>query len=44
MSHLVAHRRLVLCAIAGAIVGAVWSGPGADSVLQRALIGWNVLV
>jgi uncharacterized membrane protein len=44
VSHLVAHRRLVLCAIAGAIAGAVWSGPGADSVIQRALIGWNVLV
>ena len=44
VSHLMAHRRLVACALAGAIVGAVWAGPGADSLVQRALIGWNVLV
>jgi uncharacterized membrane protein len=39
-----AHRRLVLCAVAGLAVAAAWTGPGADSGVQRALIGWNVLV
>ncbi len=43
-SRLVAHRRLVACAIAGAVVGALWSGPGAETAVQRALVGWNVLV
>jgi len=41
-ARLLAHRRLVLCAIAGALVGFLW--PGIDSALARALIGWNVLV
>jgi uncharacterized membrane protein len=44
VSHLMAHRRLVLCAAAGLVVAAVWQGPGADSLTQRTLIGWNVLV
>ena len=40
--RLLAHRRLLLCAIAGAAVGLFW--PGIDSGLARALVGWNVLV
>jgi uncharacterized membrane protein len=40
--HLLAHRRLLLCAIAGALVGVLW--PGLESPLIRALLGWNVLV
>lgn len=39
---MLAHRRLLVCAIVGAIVGAVW--PGVDAVLTRALVGWNVLI
>ena len=41
-AHLLAHRRLLLCAIAGALVGFLW--PGIDSGVARALVGWNVLV
>ena len=41
-ARLLAHRRLLLCAIAGALVGFFW--PGIDSGLARALVGWNVLV
>ena len=43
VSHLVAHRRLVVCAIAGVIGAALWQGPGAGSALSRALVGWNTL-
>lgn len=41
-NHWVAHRRLILCAIAGTIVGAFW--PGVDSALARVLVGWNAFV
>jgi uncharacterized membrane protein len=41
-SHLFIHRRLVGCAILGVLVGLLW--PGVDSVIARALLGWNVLV
>ena len=41
-NHLLAHRRLLLCAIAGALAGALW--PGLESPVVRALLGWNVLV
>jgi len=41
-ARLLAHRRLVLCAIAGALAGFFW--PGIETGLARALIGWNVLV
>jgi uncharacterized membrane protein len=41
-SHLFTHRRLVGCAIVGAIVGMFW--PGVDSAVARALLAWNVLV
>jgi uncharacterized membrane protein len=44
VGHLMAHRRLLLSALAGIVVAALWPGPGADSAVQRALIGWNVLV
>lgn len=40
-NHMLAHHRLLLCAVAGAIAGAAW--PGVETVLSRALIGWNVL-
>jgi uncharacterized membrane protein len=41
-AHLIAHRRLLICAAAGVLVGAAW--PGVDSLVARALVGWNVLV
>jgi uncharacterized membrane protein len=41
-ARLLAHRRLVLCLIAGTLVGVFW--PGIDSALARVLVGWNVLV
>jgi uncharacterized membrane protein len=44
ISHLIAHRRLVFCAIAGIVVALVWHGPGAGSATTRVLIGWNALV
>ena len=40
--HLLAHRRLLICAVVGAVVGAVW--PDVESLLTRALLGWNVLI
>ena len=43
VSHLVAHRRLVVCAIAGVIGAALWQGPGEGSAVSRALVGWNTL-
>ena len=36
-ARLLAHRRLVLCAIAGALVAFFW--PGIDTALARALVG-----
>ena len=39
--HMLAHRRLLVCAIVGALAGAVW--PADFSILTRALLGWNVL-
>ena len=41
-SRLLVHRRLLLCAIAGAAAGLLW--PDVDSAVTRALLGWNVLV
>jgi uncharacterized membrane protein len=41
-SHWFTHRRLIGCAIAGAVVAVAW--PGIDSPVARALLGWNVLV
>lgn len=41
-SHLLTHGRLIGCAIVGAVVGAAW--PGVESLVARALLGWNVLV
>ena len=38
----VAHRRLIVCAIAGALIGAFWPGDG--SALARVLVGWNAFV
>ncbi|MEP7302138.1 MAG: DUF1345 domain-containing protein [Caldimonas sp.] len=40
-SHMLAHHRLLLCTAAGALAGVAW--PGVDTLLSRALIGWNVL-
>ena len=42
MSHLFAHRRLIACVVIGCIVGAAW--PGVESLVSRALLGWNVVV
>ena len=39
--RLLAHSRLILCAFAGAATAAVW--PDVETLLSRALIGWNVL-
>ena len=39
--HILAHRRLLVCAIVGVLAGAVW--PADVSLLTRALLGWNVL-
>jgi uncharacterized membrane protein len=39
--HMMAHRRLIVCAIVGAVVGAAW--PADFSLLTRFLLGWNVL-
>jgi uncharacterized membrane protein len=44
LGHLVAHRRLVVCTIAGVIGAALWQGPGEGSAVSRALVGWNTLV
>ncbi len=41
-SHLLAHRRLVVCAVAGIVAGVLW--PDVDSPIARILVGWNVLV
>jgi len=41
-SHLLAHRRLIACMLVGCVAGAAW--PGVDSLVTRALLGWNVLV
>jgi uncharacterized membrane protein len=41
-SHLFTHRRLIACMLVGCAVGAAW--PGIDSLVTRALLGWNVLV
>jgi uncharacterized membrane protein len=38
---MLAHHRLLFCAFAGAVVGAAW--PDVQTLLSRALIGWNVL-
>ncbi len=38
---MLAHQRLILCAVAGCIAGLAW--PDVQSPLSRALIGWNVL-
>ncbi len=38
---MLAHRRLIACAVAGLLVGAAW--PADVSLLTRALLGWNVL-
>ena len=35
------HHRLLFCAFAGVAVGALW--PDVQTLLSRALIGWNVL-
>ena len=42
IDHLIAHRRLVVCAILGIVVGAAW--PDVGSAIARALLGWNVLL
>ena len=34
------HHRLLICAVLGAVGGAVW--PDVETLLSRALIGWNV--
>ncbi len=39
--HMLAHRRLIVCAIVGLVVGAAW--PADFSLLTRALLAWNVL-
>ena len=39
--HMLAHRRILVCAIVGAVAGAAW--PVDVSLLTRALLGWNVL-
>jgi uncharacterized membrane protein len=39
--HLLAHRRLLACAIVALVAGFVW--PGELSPLTRAIVGWNVL-
>jgi uncharacterized membrane protein len=41
-SRWVAHLRLILCALAGVLVGALW--PDIASATARVLVGWNVLV
>jgi uncharacterized membrane protein len=38
---MLAHRRLLFCAFSGVAVGALW--PDVQTLLSRALIGWNVL-
>jgi len=40
--HALTHRRLFACMLAGCVVGAAW--PGIESLVVRALLGWNVLV
>jgi uncharacterized membrane protein len=39
--HLLAHRRLLVCAAVGVVVASFW--PDLHSLLSRALLGWNVL-
>jgi len=42
-SHMLAHLRLLVCAVVGIAAGFVhW--PGFESFWQRGLVGWNVLV
>ncbi len=38
---MLAHHRLLFSALAGCVVGAFW--PDVETLLSRALIGWNVL-
>jgi uncharacterized membrane protein len=40
--HLLAHRRLLISAIVGVVVALTW--PGVESLLTRALLGWNALI
>jgi uncharacterized membrane protein len=39
--RVLAHHRLILCALAGAFVAIAW--PDVQTTLSRVLIGWNVL-
>jgi uncharacterized membrane protein len=41
-NHLIAHRRLLISAIVGVVVATTW--PGVESLLTRALLGWNALI
>ena len=41
-SHLLAHIRLLLCALAGVLAAVLW--PNVETELARVLLGWNVLV
>jgi len=38
----IAHVRLIVCAVAGALAGALW--PDVDSGFARGLVGWNAFV
>jgi uncharacterized membrane protein len=40
-SPLLVHHRLLFCALAGVVAGAAW--PDVETLLSRALIGWNVM-
>ncbi len=40
--HLLAHRRLLVCALLGIVAAALW--PDGESLLARALFGWNILI
>ena len=40
--HALTHRRLIACLVVGCIGGATW--PGIESLVVRALLGWNILV
>ena len=39
--RILAHHRLILCAVVGAIVAVVW--PDVQTLLSRGLIGWNIM-
>jgi uncharacterized membrane protein len=39
--RVLAHHRLILCAVAGALAAVAW--PDVQTTLSRVLIGWNVL-